>query len=137
VNDRQLSPGRHSLWAAGLLLLALLLSQALGLWHGVVHGPVSTTSAAGAAKASAAGAAQRDATPHAGLSEQLLGRHGGHSDTAECRLYDQCSHGDALVQVPALFLPLVLTSFVLSVLAGLARARWHAHFQARGPPLVR
>jgi hypothetical protein len=31
---------------------------------------------------------------------------------------------------------MVLTSFQLAASAGLAVARWHAQFQARGPPLA-
>ena len=125
--------GRPAFWAVGLLL-ALVLSQTLGLFHGIVHGPVHATPAA------QAGSEWRATTSPGGagrLSDTLFGAHGDHSDTPECRLFDQCSHGDALAQLPALALPLVLSAYVLSVFAGLARARWHAHFQARGPPLVR
>ncbi|MDP1998379.1 MAG: hypothetical protein Q8K22_02145 [Rhodoferax sp.] len=135
VINKPLLQGQRALWAVALLMLALVLSQTLGLWHGIVHGPVTLAHTAHTAQAThtlhAAPAA------HAGVSEPWLGTHGGQAGSADCRLYDQCSHVDALVQVPALALPLVLTSFVLLVLAGLARARWHAHFQARGPPLVR
>ena len=117
------------------MLLALVLSQSLGLWHGIVHGPVSLAPSAHSAHS-------RQAThtlhaTHAVTSESWLGAHSGQAGTPECRLYDQCSHVDVLVQVPALALPLVLTFFLLKVLASLAQARWHAHFQARGPPLVR
>lgn len=133
--NKPLPRGQRALWAVALVMLALVLSQVLGLWHGIVHGPVTLAHTAHTAQAThtlhAAPAA------HAGVAEPWLGTHGGQAGSADCRLYDQCSHVDALVQVPALALPLVLTSFVLLVLAGLARARWHAHFQARGPPLVR
>lgn len=61
----------------------------------------------------------------------------GHPDSpADCRLYDQLSRGDVLPGVVALALPLVLQPFVLAVLSGLAVARWHAQFLARGPPPV-
>ena len=125
--------GRPAFWAVGLLL-ALVLSQALGLFHSIVHGPVHATLAAQAG-------AERPVTVSLGgagrLADKLFVGHGGYSNTPECRLFDQCSHGDALVQLPALALPLVLSVYVLSVFAGLARARWPAHFQARGPPLFR
>ena len=135
VINKPLLQSQRARWAVALLVLALVLSQTLGLWHGIVHGPVTLAHPAHPAQATH----RLHATPatHAGVSEPWLGAHGGQAGSAECRLYDQCSHGDALVQVPALALPLLLTSFVLLVLAGLARARWHAHFQARGPPLVR
>jgi hypothetical protein len=126
VINKPLLQGQRALWAVAVLVLTLVFSQALGLWHGMVHGPVTLAHTAHPAQAT-----------HAGMSEPWLGAHGGQAGSAECRLYDQCNHVDALVQVPALALPLVLTSFVLLVLAGLARARWHAHFQARAPPLVR
>ena len=141
VINKPLLQSQRALWAVALLMLALVLSQTLGLWHGIVHGPVTLAHTAhpGQATHTHTHTHTVHAAPatHAGMSEPWLGRHGGQAGSAECRLYDQCSHVDALVQVPALALPRVLTSFVLLVLAGLARARWHAHFQARGPPLVR
>ena len=124
--------GQPALWAVGLLL-ALVLSQTIGLFHGVIHGPVHATPVAQAGL-------ERPTTTSPGgtgrLSAKLFGAHGDHSNTPECRLFDQCSHGDALAQLPALALPLVLSAYLLSFFAGLAQARWHAHFQARGPPLV-
>ena len=124
--------GGPALWAVGLLL-ALVLSQTIGVFHGVIHGPVHATPVAQAGL-------ERPTTTSPGgsgrLSAKLFGAHGDHSNTPECRLFDQCSHGDALAQLPALALPLVLSAYLLSFFAGLAQARWHAHFQARGPPLV-
>ena len=124
--------GGPALWAVGLLL-ALVLSQTIGLFHGVIHGPVHAMPVAQAGL-------ERPTTISPGgtgrLSAKLFGAHGDHSNTPECRLFDQCSHGDALAQLPALALPLVLSAYLLSFFAGLAQARWHAHFQARGPPLV-
>jgi hypothetical protein len=129
VVDRRLFRRPRALWALGLLMLALLLSQSLGLWHGVVHGPIHGASANPAAQIFSGHETQDGHEAHDG--------HDGAGGSPQCRLYDQCSHGDALVQVSVLALPLDLRSFVLVVLAGLAWARWHAHFQARGPPLVR
>ena len=121
-----------ALWAVGLLL-ALVLSQTIGLFHGVIHGPVHATPVA------QAGLERPTPTSPGGtgrLSAKLFGAHGDHSDAPECRLFDQCSHGDALAQLPASALPLVLSAYLLSFFEGLAQARWNAHFQARGPPLV-
>ena len=120
-------------WAVGLLL-ALVLSQAIGLFHGIVHGPIHATPSAQVGSEWPVTTSPGDAVR---LSDQLFGGHSGHSDTPECRLYDQCSHGDTLAQLPALALPLVPIAYVLWIFSGLAQARWHAHFQARGPPLVR
>jgi hypothetical protein len=116
-------------------LLGLLLSQTLGMLHGIAHAPISASYAGSAPMPGlSVDHIQRGAE---GLTKEIFDGHGGSSDTAECRLYDQCSHVDTLVPLPALCLPLVPPSFVLLGLAGLATARWHAQFQARGPPLVR
>ena len=125
--------GRAAFWAVGLLL-ALVLSQTLGLFHGIVHGPVHATPAAQVGSERPTSTSPRAAGR---LSEELFGGHVGHNDTPECRLFDQCSHFDALAQLPASALPQVFSACVVSVFAGLAWARWHVHFQARGPPLVR
>ena len=62
----------------------------------------------------------------------------GHEDAGDdCRIFDQLSHGDLAPLAPVPALPLALPTFLLSLLSGLATARWHAAFQARGPPLVR
>lgn len=61
----------------------------------------------------------------------------GHLVDADCRAYHQLSHFDAAPGIAAVALPLVLTPFLLSTLTGLATARWHALFQARGPPSLR
>ena len=130
--DRRLFRTPRALRALGLLMLALLLSQSLGLWHGVVHGPIHGASANLAAQIFSGHGTQDGHEAHDG--------HDGHDGTGgspQCRLYDQCRHGDALVQGSVLALPLDLRSFVLWVLVGLAQARWQAHFQARAPPLVR
>lgn len=125
--------------AAGALAFVLMLSQTFGLLHGIVHGPVIAAlhAAHGRQVPAAPGvlAQSGDAGGHfPGLLFRGHGRHGGDSD---CRLYDQSSHFDTLASVPMLSLPLVLLPFVVPLLPGLALARWHALFQARGPPPVR
>ena len=112
------------------LALVLVLSQTWGLLHGVVHGgsngPGPTAQWRPAAAPIAASAPGTEDSFNAVF---------GHPDSpADCRLYDQLSRGDVLPGVVALALPLVLQPFILSVLSGLAVARWHAQFQARGPP---
>jgi hypothetical protein len=186
------------LFAAGLLALVLLLSQTLGLLHGIVHGQAGAgghrayaTQLVRVAPARDAYVAQAREVPDAheapvaapaahspvGFLARLFSGHvhahdqshgHGHDhendhdhdygsgsgsgsgsgadahasddaddDTTACRLFDQSSHCDLMPGVPLLALPLLLTPFVFSVLTGLALARWHALFQARGPPLVR
>lgn len=120
-------------WAGvqmGLLVLVLLFNQTLGLLHGTVHGPMNGT------VTSAVMAIPPAIDTH--KADSLIGRlFGGHQAESDCRLFDQASHLDAMPGVPVVVLPLVLQASVFSVLAGLAVARWHALFQARGPPSFR
>lgn len=120
-------------WAGvqmGLLVLVLLFNQTLGLLHGTVHGPANGTVTSTVTAVLPA--------METGRADSFIGRlFGEHQAESDCRLFDQASHVDAMPGVPVVVLPLVLQAFVFSVLAGLAVARWHALFQARGPPLFR
>jgi hypothetical protein len=119
--------------------LLMLLAQTLGLLHGVVHS-AAPVSAHFAAEARGAPPDVHQAAGGVG-AEATGGGHGffmhlfcGHLGDADCRAYDQLGHFDAVPGVTALTLPLVVTPFLFSILPGLATARWHALFQARGPP---
>jgi len=70
----------------GLLLCAMLLMQLAGLWHGVVH-------AHGPLQALHEGAHSADALPHPTGLADLFAHHG---DGADCRVFDQLSHANAL-----------------------------------------
>ena len=148
------APGGPRSLAAGLALavavyfsLALLAAQSLGLLHGILHSPAAAAEAAVAAQAVAAcelsakaqkAAADDGVTPSRRSSATFLTQlFSGHLGDADCRAYDQLSHFDAAPGCAASALPLVLTPFLLSTLSGLATARWHALFQARGPPSLR
>ena len=125
--------------------LALLAAQTLGLLHGILHSPA----AAGAASAYESSSQQHAAAAEEGVipggsgsgdnrsASFLTQLFSGHLGDADCRAYDQLSQVDAVPGCLVLVLPLVLTSFLLSTLTGLATARWHALFQARGPPSLR
>ncbi len=117
---------RGWLW---LLAWALVLAPALGQMHRGVHGP----QAALAMAAPTAVAAQAHEGGHDGFAE-LFSSHGSDAD---CRLFDQLGHSDALPGVPALALPLAAPLFFLDFFEGEALARWRALFDARGPPSVR
>ncbi len=120
----------------GVLALVLLLSQTLGLLHSIAHGPSNAVQPV-AQQVWVADAYLNDHEA-AGLFNRLFGGHDSHGGASDCRLYDQSSHCDVMPGVPfVLVLPLELAPLVFSRLAGLAVARWHALFQARGPPLVR
>ncbi len=124
-----------------LLTLALLLAQMLGLMHGTLHGPgvgagvraVSHTALQGSAPYSAADVQIVPQTAGKGLLSSLFS---SHNSSADCRLFDQASHGSAALQVVSLPLPVVLPPFAVAIFQGEALARWAALFDARGPPLT-
>ena len=115
------------------VVLALLFAQVLGQVHGVVHGH-----SAGPGHEQGHEPAQEpphETTPLSAAASELASLFADHDeDTADCRVYEQLSHIDAMPGVIALALPLVIQPFLLSVLPGLATARWHALLQGRGPP---
>lgn len=114
-----------------VLLWLVFLHQSLGLLHSVVHGRGAATAVA----------TQLQSTALQGAHDSRVGAGQWFDDheegDAHCRLLDQSSQCDALASLPLQKLALVVTPFVFSVLPGLALARWHAPFQARGPPPVR
>ncbi|MDM0104230.1 hypothetical protein QTH97_04750 [Variovorax sp. J22R24] len=115
-----------------VVAFALWLATTLGFMHRMVHGPLSphapavSAQVADTAKAASAGHSQ------GGLLELF----GAHTD-ADCRLYDQLSHGSAALCVPPVFLPVMLPAATFAWLEGEALARWVALFDARGPPSTR
>jgi hypothetical protein len=117
-------PLRH-LPGVGLLVLALLWAQLLGLAHGVLHAHT--------------GHAPQETAQHAhGQPAQDLLSHllAPASDESECRLYDQLGQGGPLLQMPdapALALPLVPAWVVLQAL----QPRPCVAFAARAPPASR
>lgn len=114
---------------ACVLVLALVWAQSLGLWHSVVHG--------GTFQGGRAGLTQLVAQDH-GQAPSLMQRlFAGHQYDADCQFFDQHSHGDVLSGVAAAMAVLALPTPVLVASHALAVARWHALFQARGPPSVR
>ncbi len=126
-----------------IVVLALLLAQTLGLLHSVLHTPLGASvhvqDALIAGQHDHGGSQHRD---HADVDQHSVGGlfaelFSGHLSDSDCRLYDQVSHFDALVDFAASPLPFVLPIVVLAFLEGLAKARWHAQFQARGPPSSR
>ncbi|GAA4334157.1 hypothetical protein GCM10023165_09830 [Variovorax defluvii] len=110
-----------------VLALALWLATTLGLMHRTLHGHALSHAPAAAAGQSETG------HPVHGLSALF----GGHGSDADCRLYDQLSHGPAALCVPALMLPVQLPAATFLFLLGEALARWVALFDARGPPPAR
>ena len=104
------------------LMVAVWFAGTLGLMHRSLHVP--------GLPAAAAQAAHKHAVP------QLASLFGEHND-AECRLYDQLSHGSGMPGVPLVVLPMLLPSATFAFLQGETIARWVALFDARGPPSTR
>ena len=129
------SPSTRSLpWlGAWLLVWALLLSQTLGFVHGVVHGLTGDAAYGALNKPSVQANTAKQSAYKGGLSSLFT----SHSSNADCRLYDQASHGSVVPSVAALALPVLLPSSVVAIFQGEALARWAALFEARGPPLTR
>ncbi|MEO6018449.1 MAG: hypothetical protein ABIP46_14425 [Polaromonas sp.] len=127
-----------TLLAVWLLTLALLLSQTLGLVHGVLHAPVQG-SPYGVTQAVAVDTglmARADVSPPPAVKGWLASLFSSHNSGADCRLYDQASHGSAALHVVSLALPVVLPPLAVAIFQGEALARWAALFDARGPPLT-
>ena len=130
-----------ALLAVWLLVWALLLSQTLGLVHGVVHAPAQgspygmTQTVAVGMEVQAGVIARADSSlpPGKGWLASLFS---SHNSSADCRLYDQASHGSVAPQVAVVVLPVVLPQFAVAIFQGEALARWAALFDARGPPLT-
>lgn len=117
-----------------LLGCALLLAQALGLMHGVVHAPQAGANGKAALASQSAFVATTQADRSGGhWVDDIFSSHHGDND---CRLFDQASHGSAAPQLAALALPVVLPPLDVTIFQGEALARWVALFDARGPPLT-
>jgi hypothetical protein len=118
--------------------LVLLLAQTLGPLHRVVHPHTETgylTHIDGNHGVPASAAVEESAIDEGGGILSLL--FASHQSDSDCRSYDQLCYFDAIADFVAPALALALQTFVLVLLAGLATARWHALFQARGPPFPR
>lgn len=132
-NTRHIT-GRH--WALSPVLVlacALLLAQALGLAHRIVHGPqlssLQAVSQAATAEVPAASAVVAD-----GFLTQLFA---GHQGEADCRVFEQLSHADTLPAVPLLALPALVPLPPVALAVAGRFIRLILPFQARGPPLTR
>lgn len=115
-------------WAV-LIALALVCAQSLGLWHRLVHPGPGQLAGPGTAEAVVI-----DSAPAHDLFTTLFAQH--HGDT-DCQSFDHASHGDAIGAAGAVSAALALAPRILVASHGLFVARWHALFQARGPPSVR
>lgn len=114
---------------AGLLLLALLWAQSLGLWHSAVH-----VVHAQPVQVNVQPAPDRGDVGGLSAWERLFS---SHEDAADCLFFDQLSHGDAVTLAISHAVPLDALPAVLPHGPVLWVARWFSQFQARGPPVFR
>ncbi|CAN5638712.1 hypothetical protein BH11PSE7_BH11PSE7_22760 [soil metagenome] len=129
-------PARQRAFAPVLLLvMALLLAQTLGFMHRIVHHPIA--GAQGLQVRAQAQVAQAAPAARAHPTGVLAALFQHNEDDPSCRLYDQSSSFDTLASVPAVLLPMAVSSFILVVFEGEVLARWVALFDARGPPSIR
>jgi hypothetical protein len=135
---RKIRQTRLLSWVLGL---AVLIAQALGLMHGVLHRAdmPSTTHLQSPASAPADRSNQlwrfTETEGASDVHDWIRALFSSHEDSSDCRLYDQASHGNvALTSVPA-WLPSVMISSIIDLSRSDALARWAALFEARGPPL--
>ena len=121
------------------LLLAVWMASTLGLVHATLHVPGDRTWAVEAQRPAPAASHMQGVHESHGPVQ----RHGwvralfGDRTDAECRLYDQLSHGASVPGVPLVVLPMALPSATFAYLEGEFVARWIALFDARGPPVTR
>ena len=133
--NRSVLPARA---IAVVLMVALWFAGTLGLVHSTLHAPgLAHAHALADAQAQAQAKTVNPDGAHAHAAPRgIAGLFGDHSD-AECRLYDQLSHGSGALGVPTVVLPVLLPTATFAYLQGEAIARWVALFDARGPPSTR
>lgn len=110
--------------ALPLLAAAMLMLQALGLWHSVVHANGVATGV------------------HAHDTHDEAGHHpgegfAGHDDgDAQCRLYDQLAHADLVFGAAPAWLCASAEAMLAAPVPAGRLAPQAAGFLARGPPLA-
>ena len=119
----------HRAAVAVLVAFALVCAQSLGLWHRLVHPGPGPLAGLHTVQATVVGAA-----PAHALFAKLFSQHHGDPD---CQSFDHASHGDTIGAAGTVVAALALAPRILVASHGLFVARWHALFQARGPPSVR
>jgi hypothetical protein len=109
------------------LVLCLLLSQALGFMHGIEHAPHRPHHDYQHDK-------QFDATASDAHTSWVADLFAGHSEESTCQVFDQLSHGSALLGHVADIAQLTLSSFFLDTYRGATPPFQRSLVQARGPP---
>ena len=119
-------------WAISLwtwLLVAMVLTQSLGLMHNIVHGAP--------AQVEREACALQSGKHESVITGWVAGLFAAHHDESDCRLYDQFSHGDGVPTMPLLCLPSQELPRFLEIFEASLPSMPAALVQARGPPSVR
>jgi hypothetical protein len=109
------------------LVLCLLLSQALGFMHGIEHAPHAHHPDHQRGMPFEVVASEA----HTSWVADLFA---GHSEESTCQVFEQLSHGSALLGYAADMAQLALRSFFLDTYQGATPAYQRSLAQARGPP---
>jgi hypothetical protein len=126
----------HTRLIACVLTLALWFASTLGLVHGTVHGMPHVVPQA--QELPSAAAVVEHAAPSTATARLLAALFGDHHDgDAQCRLYDQLSHGPAAIACPMVVLPPVWLASTFAHFESEVLLRRLAPFQARAPPPAR
>lgn len=120
-----------------LLVGALFLVQMLGLAHKLVHGPERQFLHGNELSTAVTASTHGEQSETSENASWLAGLFSGHADDADCRLFDQASHGSAAPSVAGQCLPTVLALQVFRLSRGEALAQTAAPYSARAPPLTR
>ncbi|MDO8458798.1 MAG: hypothetical protein Q7T07_17995 [Burkholderiaceae bacterium] len=107
------------------LVLSLLLAQALGFMHGIEHAPHTNLQAT-----------QFQSKVSDARTGWVADLFAGHSEESTCQVFDQLSHGSALLGHAVDIAPLALASFFLDTYRGATPPYQRSLIQARGPPAV-
>jgi hypothetical protein len=113
------------------LVVCLLLSQALGFMHGIEHAPHTLHHDHHDHQHHT----HFDATVSEAHTSWVADLFAGHSEESTCQVFDQLSHGSALLGHVADIAQLVLSSFFLDVYRGATPPYQRALVLARGPPV--
>ena len=118
------------------LVLSLLLAQALGFMHGIEHAPRTPLPAMQLVPFQSTVSDASAGTFVATRTGWLIDLFAGHSEESTCQVFDQLSHGSALLGQALVVAPLTLASFFLDTYRGATPPHQRSLIQARGPPAV-
>ncbi|MDO8768333.1 MAG: hypothetical protein Q7K57_06485 [Burkholderiaceae bacterium] len=137
------------------LIVSLLLAQALGFMHGIEHAPLASPHTSSLISPLVSSLVSSLISPHLALNGQqdqqaqqvqsatphhhtgwVADLFAGHGEESTCQVFDQLSHGSALLGHVSVMAPFAQSSFFLDAYRGATPSRQRSLIQARGPPAV-